>query len=139
MITKYEYIENYPTKEYTDVNIAFTRNPNTEDVTKKKNEDAINQALRSLILLGRSEKPFHPEVGGDIHSMLFENVDEVGTETLLQTKIARIIRNNEPRVELQAVNVEFLNDNNAISIEIYYTILTTLKQSSTNIYLKVAR
>jgi phage baseplate assembly protein W len=138
-MSNYNYIENKPSKLYTDLNLAFSKNPVNKDVTVKRNEEAIKQSLRNLILLGKKEKPFHPEIGGGAYDLLFENFDEVGTADILQIKIAGIIQRFEPRVDLERVDIDFLNDNNSVSITIYYTILTTLVQSSVQLFLKIAR
>lgn len=137
--TKYEYIERNPTKLYKDLNIAFTKHPVSSDVTIKSNEESIKQSLKNLMLLGRDEKPFHPEIGGGLYDLLFENYDEVGTEDLLRTRIAGLVNRYEPRIELEGVDIDFIEEQNAVSITLYYVIVTTLVKTSAQIYLKVTR
>ena len=45
-----------------DLDINFERNIFTGDVTLKTGDEAIRRAIKSLILLKPSEKPFHPEI-----------------------------------------------------------------------------
>lgn len=138
-MNKYDFIESNPSRDYSDLNFSFTKHPVSDDVTKKTNEEAIKQALKSLVLLGRGEKPFHPEIGGGVYDLLFENMDEPGNEDYLKLRIEQVINAYEPRVELQGVQVENLYDQNAIAITIYFLIVNTLTPSSVDIFLKIAR
>lgn len=136
---KYDYIEPNPSRTYKDINIAFTKHPISKDVSVKSNDAAIKQALRNLVLLNINEKPFHPEIGGDIYNMLFENTDEPGTEEIIRYKIAAMIERYEPRIELSGINVNMLRDDNAVAITIYYTIINTLEPSSIEVFLSAIR
>ena len=57
---------------YKDLDLDFGRNIATSDVNKLTNVEAVKRALRNLINLQHFEKPFHPEIGSSIRSMLFE-------------------------------------------------------------------
>ena len=50
-------------------------NPNTEDFSIVKNENAIKQAMKNLLLTQFGERPFQPKTGSRVKSMLFENFD----------------------------------------------------------------
>lgn len=133
------FIEPNPARAYKDVNIAFTRHPITDDVTTKSNEEAIKQSLKNLILLNGGEKPFHSNIGGGIYDMLFENMEMVGTNEIMQNEILAIVTQYEPRIDLTKVDVNFINDQNAVSITLYYVIVNTLEPSSVEIFLKTVR
>lgn len=136
---KYEFIEPNPSRVYKDLNVAFTRHPITSDVTTKANEESIKQALRNLVLLNKNEKPFHSNIGGGIYDMLFENMDEPGTETIIQYELQAMISQFEPRVDLTDISVNFIHDQNSVAIVIYFVILNTLEPSSVSITLKLVR
>jgi hypothetical protein len=57
---------------YKDLNLFFTPNPVTKDVSKVTDVQAIKRSVRNLVLLNPGEKPFHPEIGTGIRASLFE-------------------------------------------------------------------
>ena len=65
------------TRQFTDFNLLFTSHPVTADVTLKNDEEAVKQSLRNLISTRNYERPFHPEIGCQIHALLFENFNPV--------------------------------------------------------------
>ena len=58
---------------YKDLNLFFTRNPVTSDVSTVTDIQNIKRAVKHLVLLNPGEKPFHPEIGTGIRDALFEN------------------------------------------------------------------
>ena len=70
----------------------------------KKNDEAIKQALKNLILTNLFERPFRPLFGSDITKTLFENYDPI-TESNLETFILTAIQNYEPRVIVSDINI----------------------------------
>ena len=71
---------------YKDLNLNFSRNPVTADVATVTDAQDVKRAVRNLVLLNPGEKPFHPEIGTGIRSMLFELV----TPPVIQTMKNRI-------------------------------------------------
>jgi len=139
MTLKYNYTEPNPSRIYSDVNISLTPHPISLDFSRKTGDNAIKQALRNLILLNRGEKPFHPEIGGGIYDMLFENYDLPGGTDTLRYTIASLIHKYEPRVELTRIDIDANPNSNSLSINIYYIILNTLIPSNVEIFLKTIR
>jgi phage baseplate assembly protein W len=107
-------------KLYSDIDPTFTRTPGKNDIALSFDEMAVIRALRYLLLTNNYERPFQPNLGSGIQKMLFEPINPL-TATQLQTEIQTTIRNHEPRVELQSVNVKEMIDNNAyqVSLEFY--------------------
>ena len=60
------------TRTFTDLDLNFFAHPVTKDVTTKIDEQAIKSSVRNLILTSNYEKPFHPEIGSPLKSLLFE-------------------------------------------------------------------
>jgi len=98
---------------YKDLNMFFTKHPTSKDVSKVTDIQAIKRAVRNLVLLNRGEKPFHPEIGGNVHGSLFENFTPIA-EIELQTAIESTLEIYEPRVVLEEVKV---NDNEGYSLD----------------------
>lgn len=109
------------TRIFTDLNLNFSKHPATADVTKKVNEEAIKASVRNLILTRNYERPFHPEIGCQVHGLLFENYDPITREVMRRT-IFEVIEKFEPRVTVTAVNIRDLPDENDLSIDIFFKI-----------------
>ena len=135
---KYNYIEANPVRTFSDLNLAFTKHPLTGDVTKKTNEEAIKQSMKTLLLIGNNEKPFHPEVSGGIYDLLFENIDP-DYEFLLEDRIKQVLRSHEPRIEVRKVDVKVSADQNGFNVSIYFVIINTLEPVTLNLFLKTVR
>jgi len=98
---------------YKDLNMFFTKHPASNDVSKVTDVQAIKRAVRNLVLLNQGEKPFHPEIGGNVHGSLFENFSPI-TEVELQVAIEGTLNRWEPRVIVEEVKV---NDDDGYSLD----------------------
>lgn len=114
---------------YSDLDFGFYKNPVTDDVAKKNDDNAIKQSLKNLILLRRFDSPFHPEVCSQVNDSLFENFTNL-TAIVLKRAITYTIENFEPRVVLNDVNVVDDDTHNLIRIMINYTIIATGQTSN---------
>ena len=110
-----------PTTIYKDFDLSFTKNPNTKDIARRVDVQAVKQALKSLLLTQYYEKPFQPNFGSPIRGLLFQPVDLV-TGTNLATEIKRCIQNFEKRVVVEDVEVYPEVDQNAFRCKIFFYI-----------------
>ena len=110
---------------YKDLNMFFTKHPTSKDVSKVTDVQAIKRAVRNLVLLNRGEKPFHPEIGGNVHGSLFENFTPIA-EIELQAAIESTLSIYEPRIVLEQVKVNdddgYSLDQNKLGITISFSI-----------------
>ena len=106
---------------YSDLNLNFTKNPATKDVARLTDIEAVKRSVRNLILTNRFERPFHPEIGSDIRSLLFENMSPV-IEVLLQDRIKDTLQTYEPRVNLNDIIVQGDMDKNEYRVSISFYI-----------------
>jgi len=109
------------TRQYTDFNLLFTSHPVTADVTVKNDEEAVKQSLRNLISTRNYERPFHPEIGCQIHGLLFENFNPVTAQVMKKTLIDTIDK-FEPRVTVLEVKISEKADNNDIICDIIFRL-----------------
>jgi len=109
------------TRQYTDFNLLFTSHPVTADVTVKNDEEAVKQSLRNLISTRNYERPFHPEIGCQIHGLLFENFNPVTVQVMKKTIIDTIDK-FEPRVTVLEVKISEKADNNDIVCDIIFRL-----------------
>ena len=109
---------------YKDLNLFFSRNPVTGDVSTVSDVQGIKRAVRNLVLLNTWDKPFHPEIGTNLRGSLFENFTPIMV-AVVREKIEESIKRYEPRVTVTDVSfgeAEQHLDNNEIRCTIEFTI-----------------
>lgn len=114
--------QNNPTKIYKDIDISFAKNPNTLDISKKIDVAAVKQALKLLINTQYYEKPFNPEFGSNIRSLLFQPFS-LETSNRLQDEIKQTINNFEPRVKIESILVDPNLDTQEYTVEIAFYVV----------------
>jgi phage baseplate assembly protein W len=102
-----------------DIDLNFTVNPLTGDLNVKKNNDAVKQSLKNLMLLSLYEKPFNPDLGANIRGYLFENYI-LNSNKYLEDRIRTVIVKYEPRIQIKTVNVIPNENNNTLDVYIEY-------------------
>ena len=109
-------------KSFRDISLTFEKNAVTNDILSLKNEAAIKESVKNIVLYNFYEKPFDPFFGGNILGLLFEN----STPTMVlevKNRIEQSIEINEPRVTAVSVVVQFEEDRNELNCKIQYLIL----------------
>ena len=109
-------------KSFRDFSLTFEKNAVTNDILSLKNEAAIKESVKNIVLYNFYEKPFDPFFGGNIIGLLFEN----STPTMVlevKNRLEQSIEINEPRVTAVSVVVQFEEDRNELNCKIQYLIL----------------
>ena len=109
-------------KSFRDFSLTFEKNAVTNDILSLKNEAAIKESVKNIVLYNFYEKPFDPFFGGNILGLLFEN----STPTMVlevKNRIEQSIEIHEPRVTAVSVPVQFEEDRNELNCKIQYLIL----------------
>lgn len=109
-------------KTFIDISLSFEPNPLNGDITVLKNERAISNALKNIIVFVTGEVPFNNTVGSYVTDYLFETYGPAVT-MLLKEEIERTININEPRVEVQDVLVSLDEYDDTIKVTIEYNIV----------------
>lgn len=110
---------------YSDLDPNMLREITTNDVAKVVNTRSVQNSLVGIINTRKGERPFEPEFGSDIHSSLFENMDDFAAYAI-EKAIQEAIQNYEPRVQIKSVTVIPIYDDNTFSVNIQYHIITDL-------------
>ena len=107
-------------KVYKDLNLNFTKHPVKRTLSVLTDVEAVKRSVRNLVMYSHYEKPFHPEIGSGIRTILFENMTPFVSNTLRRL-IEDTITNFEPRVRLAevAVNPNFDNKQYEGTVEFY--------------------
>ena len=109
-------------KSFRDFSLTFEKNAVTNDVLSLKNEAAIKESVKNIILYNFHEKPFNPMFGGNVIGLLFENANP-SLSADLQNRIADTINIHEPRVVHLETLVKWTEDRNNLDVSIRYVIL----------------
>lgn len=131
--------ESLQPRKYKDLNLLFSINAFTRDISKKENEEAIKFAITNLLRTRKYERPFHPEISSDIESVLFENYTAF-TKTILQRSVEDVIRAFEPRARLISVDIDPAEiDRNEITMTIVFALKNTTQPIKFTVKIKRAR
>ena len=106
---------------YKDLNLNFTTNPVTSDVTTVTDVNAVKRSVRNLLLTNHYDRPFHPEIGSNVQALLFENFWPITANQLTRT-IEEMIANFEPRARVESVECFPLQDRNTYDVRIYFYV-----------------
>jgi phage baseplate assembly protein W len=104
------------------LNLNFIKNGNTNDINPLRDIDAVKQAVKNLVLTNLFERPFHPEIGGNVTSKLFEPADKF-TAIEIRDEIREVLKIFEPRVTGVRVQVFDNSDANAYVVNIGFTVI----------------
>ena len=117
---------NRNTRQFTDIDLMFAKHPSTADITKKIDVEAVKASVRNLLSTRNYERPFHPEIGCQIFSLLFENFTPI-TKQVMKKTIYDVINKFEPRVDVLDVILKDNSDNNEILVDVIFKILNSDK------------
>tara|TARA_A100000164_G_C21940943_1_gene790655 strand:+ start:1020 stop:1448 length:429 start_codon:yes stop_codon:yes gene_type:complete len=96
---------NRSNKIYSDLNLSFTKNPATKDVSRNFDVVAIKRAVKNIILTNKYEKPFDPDFGCNLRGLLFEQMTDPLLVTI-QDRVTLAIEKYEPRVSVEQITVQ---------------------------------
>ncbi len=109
-------------KSFRDFSLTFEKNAVTNDILALKNEAAIKESVKNIVLYNFYEKPFDPFFGGNIIGLLFENSTPT-MELEVKNRIEESVEIHEPRVTAVSVDVDFEPDRNELNCSVSYLIL----------------
>ena len=107
---------------FKDLSMTFQANPLNYDLIGLKNENAIARSVRNIVFTLPGEKFFDQDFGSRISASLFENIDDISAD-LIVDEITESIQNYEPRVSLTNVQAFANFDNNQFDVLIEYDII----------------
>ena len=110
------------TRIYKDLDLDFGRNIVTNDVNKLTDVESVKRSVRNLINTNHFERPFHPELGGNVRALLFENITPL-TALNLQRKIEEVLNNFEPRAKITQIIADPDIDRNGYRLEIRFYVI----------------
>ena len=127
-------IRNTRQKSYTDIDMSLKNNSFYGDIVVLKDEDAIKNSIRNLIITSFGQRPFEPYLSSIIPKLLFA---KPSTSVIISIKesISQVLV-NEPRIDVFEIDVINFPSENAYSIDIYYALRNSDEVETLNIPLK---
>ena len=107
---------------FKDLSVTFKKHPVTSDLVTVKDKAAIVQAITALLLTKRGERPFQPNLGCNVQSILFEPMD-FAAAALIKKEIADTLRRYEPRMSISSIVCEPDFNNNGYEVELQFQIV----------------
>ena len=107
---------------FKDLSVTFKKHPVTDDLVAVKDKAAIVQAIQSILLTRKGERPFQPDLGCDIQDLLFEPLDYASAGTIKQ-EIRETIDRYEPRVSVTQILCQPDFNNNGYNVQLQYLIV----------------
>ena len=111
---------------YRDIPMSFNVHPVTGNMKLVANavlvaNKNVCQSVKNIVLTNFYERPYQPELGGDVLAQLFENMSPI-TEYTITQNIRRALENSEPRAIVEDINTTALEDQNALRVSIKFSV-----------------
>jgi phage baseplate assembly protein W len=110
---------------YSDLNISFKAHPITGDVTRTTDVDSVIRSIKNIVSTNAYERPFKPNFGADIRSMLFELDTTMFGQDRVAKRIANKIETFEPRVSDVKISLDEVN-RNELNMTIYFRVINSI-------------
>ena len=107
--------------------MSYTDISSTSLTIYDKNENAIRNSIRNILYTPVGSFPGNPYFGSDLQDHVFGLNDEF-TKILVKRSIERALKNWEPRVKIEKIEVETIPEYNRIDIYLYYSVINDVSQ-----------
>lgn len=113
-------------KVYKDIDLSFTAKPSGE-IYKKQDAAAVKQAVKNILMTNFAERPFNPNFGANLRSMLFELAD-ADAEYDIERRVLSSIQRLEPRAKVLNVRAVSRPDNNEVTVTTTFQVISTSEE-----------
>lgn len=126
------------TRTFRDLDLNFTIHPVKKDINVLKNEYAIINSVKNLVLTNFYERPFQPEIGSNVRRLLFENIDAF-LASQIERAIEETIQNFEPRVRVSRITAIPRPDENRYNVELEFFVVNLTNPITITFFLERVR
>ena len=125
-------------KQYKDLNISFARHPIKGSLSVLEDDDAVKRAVKNLVLTNSFERFYNPLIGANILSQLFEPMDSITLHSI-KKNIQVAINNYEPRIIVNDIKVNFIEDRNSVNITVVFRLDNQSREIESTVVLERLR
>jgi hypothetical protein len=108
-------------KGHRDLDLTLAIHPIRKDLNVLKDDNAVKNAVKNLLITNANERPFQPFLGANLRGLLFEPADAL-TKIALRENISNVLNNHEPRIIVQDIDIKDLPDDNAYKVLVKFKI-----------------
>jgi len=120
---------------FKDFSLTFKSHPVTGDLQVAKDDNAIKQSIRSLLLTVKTERLFNSNIGTRLREVLFEPLD-FASASLVETEIRDVLALYEPRITIVRLDVFPDQAENGYEVELEYVISGRENRIKTELFLE---
>jgi len=102
--------------------------PVTGNVAVVTNEDAVKLRMYNIVMTNLLERPYNPDFGSKVNSILFEPFGDIAKNSL-DTTIRAAIKNNEPAATIARLDIIPSISEDAYRIDLYFTMINIPDQT----------
>ena len=122
---------------YRDLDLNMQTHPVTGDLLTKTNDEAIKQAIKTLVRTQLYERPMHPSTGNSIYGLLFE-LDTPVVRMTIKDVLKLLLAQLESRITVNDISVNH-DEFNGYEVLISYTIRDFNVSSSVEVFFNRVR
>ncbi len=109
---------------YADFKKNLAISPISKDLALIKDDEAVKQSIKNLVLTDPGERLMQPFIGGGIRALLFENITPA-VLNLIENKVKSTIKTYEPRADIINVTASSKYDDNTVNVVVNFYIRNT--------------
>ena len=125
-------------KPHRDLDLSLKIHPIRKDIIPLKDDAAIKNAVKNLLISNFYERPFQSDLGANLRGLLFEPAGLL-TNIQMRDNIRFCVEKYEPRVSVDSIDITDVVDENRYIIEVFFTIKEFSTQDSVEIVLRRLR
>ena len=125
-------------RQYKDLDLNFLIHPVRKDINKHKDEMAVINSIKNLMMTNHYERPFQPDLGSNVRRLLFENLDKI-TAISMDREIRQVVQNYESRAQIKTLDIIPDVDNNGFSVRMEFYIMNMTDPVTINFFLERVR
>lgn len=108
-------------KPHRDLDLSLKIHPIRKDIIPLKDDAAIKNAIKNLLITNFYERPFADDLGANLRGLLFEPAGLL-TNIELRSNIRDVIQKYEPRVSVTSIDITDNIPRNEYLIEVFFNI-----------------
>jgi phage baseplate assembly protein W len=125
-------------KPHRDLDLSLKIHPIRKDIIPLKDDAAIKNAVKNLLVSNFYERPFQDDLGANLRGLLFEPAGLITTLNI-KDNIKTVLRKYEPRVAVTSISVNNLENENSYQIIVNFNIKEYDSASGVEIVLRRLR